>query len=203
MALQIGLLIAYPILTHLAVSLGQPALLLLAIISLATGLLHRGILQRNKIALGLWLGTICIGLLLHLYSNPIYLLYVPPIALPLLLLGVFGSTLLPGKIPLVTDIGEKARGPLSPQMRNYTLRVTQLWALMFAALATSSALLAWLASDQIWSLATSVVNHVITGTLFVGEFIFRKIKFRDHDHPTFIEYIRIVTSSEIYKNKHV
>ena len=199
MFITIILFLCYPLLVHLAVVCEEPILLAAAIVALATGILLVKLKALSLSAWLLWLGICLTAIILNIFDIALYALYMPPIILPLLLCYVFGSTLLPGRTPLVTDIGQKARGPLGDKMNRYTLRVTQLWCLFFLLSALFSCCLAVFASDQFWSLYTNVISYLLTGVLFVGEFIYRQIIFDQHDHPNFIDYVKIVVRSQVNK----
>ena len=195
--MQFVLVLAYPLLAHLAVTLHIPWLQALALIVLALGVLYRALWEKSRFA---WIffsvfSALCITA--SVWNAAIYLLYLPPILIPLLFWSVFFRSLLPGKEPLVTHIGEQARGPLSVDMRIYTRKVTIMWTVMFALIASWSALLPWLASPALWSLFTNVINYVLVGALFALEFLYRKYRFRDHDHPSFYQYLRIVINANV------
>lgn len=190
--IQIGLLLAYPLLAHIGIIYKQPPLLTAAIIFLAMGVFWNGMLARR---LSSWLVVMCVttvALLLNFLSSSVFMLYVPPVVVPLLLGWGFVRSLLPGQVPLVTEIGDRARGPLSESMQRYTRGVTVLWAVCLWAMASWALLIPIFGTLEMWSFFTNVVNQVVVAVVFVGEFIYRKYRFKDHDHPRFWEYLRIV-----------
>lgn len=199
--MQIVLLVAYPILVHLAIVLATPALQVAALSSLTAGLFYRLLVSFRPMAWLAWLSiTGGVGVLAWL-DSAIYFLYFLPVLLPLLLFAVFFRTLLPGQEPLVTAIGENSRGPLSEEIRHYTRRVTQLWAGCLLSMTIWAALLPWMASAELWSLVTGGLNYMLVGLIFVGEFIYRRFRFPDHNHPGFFEYIRIVAQAKVSKGQ--
>lgn len=197
--MQIALLVAYPILVQLSFIFNNPSLQTAAIMSLTCGLLYKPLKKRETKT---WLTTIFIALLsalaLHTEST-IYALYAPPIIVPSLLCIVFGYSLTREQTPIVTAIGEASRGPLSPEMICYTRGVTQLWTIVFMITIANAILLPILTIPTIWSWTVNVVNYIVVGIIFLGEFIYRKHRFKDHNHPNFVEYIRIVTTTDIRK----
>ena len=198
--LRIILVVLYPLLVHLAVLWQQPVLMSLAFLSLSTAFSLQGLQNRNItvwVVYGL-LNTVI--LLLTLVDKAIYFLYLPPILLPLLLFTVFFRSLLPGQEPIVTDIGEKARGPLSAEMRIYTRSVTLLWTVMFMLMILCAVLLPVYGSRELWSLVTNFLNYFICGLIFVAEFYYRQWRFPDHDHPGFFQYIQIVIAAQIQQH---
>lgn len=197
--MQFILIVCYPLLAHFAVITQIPALQIMAIVSLSAGLLYKGLRQRRIFSWSILCFVALCMIVLSYMNMGFFLIYLPSMIIPILLLNVFFRSLLPGKIPLVTDIGEKSRGPLTDQIREYTRNVTIIWVVLFFAMSTWSILLLWLGTPALWSLFTNVINYILVGILFFGEFIFRKWRFPEHDHPNFIQYIRIVVQANIRK----
>lgn len=196
-AAPVVLVMLYPLLVHLSIVLNAPSLQALAISFFLGGILYKPLLRLEPIP---WLILITISVVVSILSwinVSVYLLYVPPVLIPLLLLFVFGRTLIKGREPLVTAIGEAARGPLSIEMRIYTRRVTQFWCAVFIIMALWSLILPWLAHPKTWSWFTNIINYGLVGVLFVGEFMLRKKIFPTHNHPNFIEYLRIIATANI------
>jgi uncharacterized membrane protein len=195
--ITVGLVAAYPVLVHIALVFSVPQLLFIAPLLFLTGIFLHSLRAGNKLA---WLvfSALCGSILLleHL-GMTLYLLFLPPIVIPLLLLVIFGRTLHSGREPLITAIGEAARGPLSPAMRAYTRRLTQLWCMVFLMMIVWSAILPLLQQPELWSWFTNIINYGVVGVLFVGEFMLRKKIFPTHNHPGFFEYLRIIASANI------
>jgi len=194
---RIALIILYPLLAHSAVLFKLPILTGVALISLSAAILLGGLKQRQWLVWLAFIAIAAISLTLASYNKAIYMLYVPPIVISLVFFIVFFNTLLPGKEPLVTDIGEKSRGPLSPEMRRYTKGVTILWAIACGAMFLSSVLLPVFASHETWSLFANLLNYAILAILFFVEFVYRCWRFPDHNHPGFIDYIKIVIDADV------
>lgn len=190
--MQVILIIAYPVVLHLGVIWEQPLLMLLAMSFLSLGLTYRGILRLDLASLSVVALVNAIFFFLFWFGLVGYIVLLPPLIVPVLLFFTFGRTLLPDSIPLVTDIGERARGPLTDRMRLYTRHVTQAWTLIFLLLFLESLALTIWTPLETWSWFTNLFNHLMVGSAFLGEFILRKIRFPDHDHPGFLDYIRIV-----------
>ena len=131
---QFFLIAQYPLLTHYAFIYEQPQAKLLAASGLFLGFLLPGVLRRELVSAIIAPLTLLILYGIYVAGYLTWVSVAPTILIPLGLLIVFGTTLLPGKEPLVTDIGERARGPLSAEMRAYTRVVTQLWTLVFVLL---------------------------------------------------------------------
>ncbi len=198
-AMPVALTLSYPLLVHLAVWLELPVIQVLALLVLTLGLLLPGLRQGSHFTWGLLLLILVLLCAIGYMDIAIYLLYLPPVVIPLLLGSVFLRSLLPGEIPLVTAIAERARGPLSAQMRRYTWGVTLMWTVFFAAMILWSALLPWLATVTLWSLFTNFINYLMVALLFVAEFVYRKWRFQNYDHPGFVDYLKIVVNADIRK----
>lgn len=195
--IAIALIAAYPLLVHVALVFAVPQLLFIAPMLFLAGICWQGLVNRNN---RVWLvfSLLCTGIALLEYLDlTLYLLFLPPVVIPLLLLFIFGRTLISGREPLITAIGEAARGPLSVAMRSYTRRLTQLWCVVFVMMIAWSAILPWLEQPELWSWFTNIINYGVVGVLFVGEFMLRKKLFPNHNHPGFFEYLRIIAHANI------
>ncbi len=195
--LQAVLVIAYPVCCHFAVTLDQPKLQLLAILLLGLGLTFRG-LRAGSGASWFALGVIVLlAALVSVFGVSRWVLYLPPVALPLLLWSTFYRTLGSGQTPLVTAIALAAHGELSAELRAYTRASTALWAVLFGGLAITSAILPFVASEQTWSLFTNFLAWLIIGVLFLAEFIYRQWRFPSVEHVNFREYLRLVIQADV------
>ena len=192
---QILLVVFYITLNHVAAIYNKPQLQALALGLLVAAILWQGLVKTNKIV---WLSFIGIGVVLAGFAFlglSKYIAFLPPIVIPLIIAIVFIHSLTKNNVPLVTDIGEKARGPLSEEMRHYTRGVTTLWAYVLVAMALWSMVLPLTHSMLLWSIVTNFLNYLLIGALFVGEFVYRQYRFPDHNHPKLGDYIKIVTSA--------
>ena len=193
--LQVVLVVLYIGLNHIAAVYGNSNLQALALSLLATAILWQGLKKGNKF---IWLSFVGICLVLGcfaIFKLSIYIAFLPPIIIPLMFAIVFINSLIGNNVPLVTDIGEKSRGPLSEAMRAYTRGVTTLWAVTLVAMALWSLLLPLASSIMLWSIITNFGNYVLIAVLFLGEFVYRQYRFPDHNHPTLSDYLKIVTSA--------
>lgn len=199
MNIRLGLMLLYPLSVHISVLMGQPLLQVIAITVMFTILMFNPLKAGSKAVWAFFLLILAMAVFAAQQDLSIYALYLPPIIIPALLFWFFLSSLLPGRVALVTAIGEQVRGPLSEGMRRYTHYVTVLWVIVFGLMATCSAMLAWLASNEVWSLFTNFLNYLMVGAIFAGEYVVRRMLFRDHNHPSFTQYLRIVTHVDLRK----
>ena len=185
-ALGILLLLAYPVLTHVAV---------------ITGLAYLG-----------WLAWLCVAALVilsfpgpwgmagfallaaaPLVADPGTLLKFPPVIVNLALAVWFGRTLAPGEEPMINWFGRLVRGTeVPPDLTRYTRISTVVWTAFFVSMAVVSAALAVLATPQIWSVFTNGIDYLLVGALFVGEYVFRRVRYRHHQHRPLADVVRTV-----------
>lgn len=119
-------------------------------------------------------------------AGPLTALFaVPHAAIYLILLGLFGRTLAPGREPLVTAIARQIHGKLEPDIERYTRRVTQAWCMFFAAQLIVSALLFARAPLETWSLFVNVLNVPLLALMFAAEYGYRVIRYPDHPRVSF------------------
>ena len=124
-----------------------------------------------------------------LYWGPTYALFLPPIAINLSLLIIFGRTLLPGHEPLISRLSRVLRGSLPDQLGVYTRRLTWLWTGVFAGLLLESVLLTVYAPLEVWSLFTNILNYLLLAVLFLGEYVYRVLRFRKYSHASPLQIV--------------
>jgi uncharacterized membrane protein len=115
---------------------------------------------------------------------------IPHAAVYAILLWQFGRTLRQGNEPLVTRLARHVHGTLPPAMAAYTRRVTIAWCVFFAAQLAVSLLLFGFASLNHWSLFINVLNFPLLASMFIGEYVYRKIRHGDFLRASFLDGIR-------------
>jgi uncharacterized membrane protein len=196
------LILAYPVLVHLAVIFHRVELQWLALCCLVAVPLYIKLKAGNPRA---WLLLFAAATLLYLLARAgggKYVLYLPPVILPALAAWFFGRSLAAGKLPLITRIAIATRSDALPaELADYTRRVTWLWTLLLAALALLSAALALWAPPEVWSLFTNVLNYLILAVVFPLEYLYRRLRFRHLQHAGFIGFIRSVAATDYRRLK--
>jgi uncharacterized membrane protein len=91
------------------------------------------------------------------------------------LLGVFGLTLLPGRVALITVIARKLHGTIPDDMAAYTRGVTWAWCCFFAAQLVGSLALLLFAPLVVWSLFVNILNFPLIVLMFVAESCYRVV----------------------------
>jgi uncharacterized membrane protein len=186
-----ALLIAWPVSIHLAIIGGHTGIALLICLALTIALTDRSLAVRVLLALVI---SAAVLLVIRLKGDHALLpLYLFPVLIHAFLAGIFGRTLLPGKIPMITRYSILLRGRLEPAIIGYTRRVTWLWTVYFLCMALESLLLALFAPLEIWSLFANCLNYVFTALLFTGEYLFRIHHFDHLEHPRFTRLVRAIT----------
>lgn len=193
------LIVAYILFSHAAIHFEQPVLMLYGLASLSAGLLFKGLVQLSVRLWVIFLITLCSLYALFYFHLLDVVGKIPPIVILAVLTSVFWSTLLPGKVPLITGIGEQAKGPLPDALRQYTVMLTKVWAIVLAVQLLICLILSVVAPLWLWSIVTYYINYLVVALLFVCEYFYRCSKFPDHDHPSFIDYVKIVIASNVRK----
>lgn len=180
------LLFAYFVLTHAAVLTGIATLAQAAWLGLA-GLVV-------LVVPGVWgfrAGAVLAGALLLADADT--LLKFPPVVINLALAAWFGKSLAPGEEPVISWFARLVRGvELPADLARYTRNSTLMWTVFLAGMAGVAAALAVLATPQTWSLFANGINYLLVGALFVGEFAYRRLRYRHHRHARFAEVVRTI-----------
>jgi uncharacterized membrane protein len=178
---------ASPIVLHLAIVWSSGPLLALFLALIATGLLismARGHLPYWAVALTALaaLGMVCLALADIGTASRIASAW--PILIYLTIAWVFGSSLLPGRTPIIERIARIVdHGDTMPgELITYTRLLTWTWTIVPLMMALTSVLLARFASQTAWSLFTNVLSYVGLAGLFFGEYPYRRWRYPDTPH---------------------
>jgi uncharacterized membrane protein len=191
-ALGIALFLAYPATAHFARPSTAVALLATLAAYVAASLIVRHPAR--------WLVPMaCSTLFFSGLPDMPWLLYVPPVAINLALCWLFGRTLARGRVPLISRFALMEQGVLSDELAAHARRVTWLWTLLFAGAAAASAALALSGNRDAWSLFTNLVNYLLVAALFLGEFVYRRLRFRNYRHHSPLELLRNVRRTNLFE----
>lgn len=166
--------VSWPVLIYTALTHGYlyPVLLL----SVTVLLVRLVAICRSQNKSGIWstlAGFLVIGGALLLKRESLALLY--PVVVNLTLLVTFGLSLT-GK-PIVqkfAEITRKEEGPLPPQVLGYTHNVTVIWTALFAFNTVVSTLTVYIGDYEIWAVYNGFISYLIVGSLFAGEYLYRR-----------------------------
>jgi uncharacterized membrane protein len=185
-ALGILLLVAYPVLTHVAVTTGLAYLTWAAWLCIAA-LVYLAFR-------GLWgLAGFALLAAAPLIADTEALLKLPPVIIDLALAIWFGRTLASGEEPMISWFARLVRGTeLPPDLARYTRWSTVMWTAFFVSIAVAAATLAVLATPQTWSLFANGIDYLLVGVLFVAEYVFRRLRYPHHEHRPLVDVVRTV-----------
>lgn len=123
---------------------------------------------------GRWMtgAALAFCLLLALANTPALLRWYP-VLISLLMLGLFGLSLVYGP-PLVERLA-RLREPELPEVAvRYTRQVTKVWALFFLCNGLLAAALTLWAPLSWWTLYNGLIAYALMGLLFAGEWLLRQ-----------------------------
>jgi uncharacterized membrane protein len=95
-------------------------------------------------------------------------------SLQCVLLMTFARTLAPHQQPLCSQFAELAHGPLTPELADYTRKVTVAWTLFFAGVILISSYLFFAYTTEIWSTFANLFYLPLVALMFIAEFTVRK-----------------------------
>jgi uncharacterized membrane protein len=183
---------SYPAVAHFA----QPTTAL-ALLAALVGYLLAALWIHSPLR---WLLPPAIGGAVYWLAPPAaWLLYVPPIVINLALAWVFGRTLVRGRVPLISRFALMEQPTLSPEVAAYTRLLTWLWTVLFVAAAGISLALAVSGHHDAWSLFTNLINYLLVGALFLGEFAYRRVRFRNYRHQSPLQLLRNVRRTKLFE----
>jgi uncharacterized membrane protein len=187
--------LAYPPAAHYAITSNMPAAALAVLAALAAYIVTS--LSTEHPAR--WLAPPVAAGVFFVLPNAVWLLYLPPIAINLGLGWLFGRTLARGRVPLIARFAMIEQGTLSPELASYTRILTWLWTLLFAGAAVASLVLALSGNRDAWSLFTNFLNYLLVAMLFLGEFAYRRLRFRSYRHHSPLQLLRNVRRTKLFE----
>ncbi|MDX1431806.1 MAG: hypothetical protein R3286_05090 [Gammaproteobacteria bacterium] len=191
------LLPVYPIVVHLSIVYDVPVLLIGLLLVLFTVLVVLAVRKGGNFLSAVSCLVALIAIVVLWRGRPVDLVYLPPVLVNVVLMFLFGRTLLPGRTPLVTRMATLLRGELDETYAGYTRRVTQAWTIFFVFLAVECVVLAKIAPLEVWSLVTNFVNYVLVFLFFAVEYRIRLVCLRGYPHLGFIEFFRVVAKADL------
>jgi len=190
--LGLCLFAAYPAVAHF----GKPMTALALLAALVAYLLAAAWIHHPV----RWLAPPAVGCAVYWLAPPAeWLLFIPPIAINLALAWLFGRTLLRGRVPLISRFALMEQETLSPEVAGYTRLLTWLWTALFVAAAAISLVLAVSGHHDAWSLFTNLINYLLVGALFLGEFAYRRVRFRNYRHHSPLQLLRNVRRAKLFE----
>ncbi|MGB8433309.1 MAG: hypothetical protein WCE38_03495 [Burkholderiales bacterium] len=200
------LLGASPIVLHLALVRSSRPLMVVFLAMVATGLLVSFARSRRPpwgIALG-GLAACGLGVLALLdVGMTARVASAWPILVLLATAWVFGSSLRPGRMPLIECIARFIdHGDAMPrELIAYTRVLTWAWTIVPLALALVSMVLAQFASREMWSLFTNVLSYPMLAVLFLAEYPYRRWRYprTPHTNPVTVALRLVRHAPEVFR----
>ena len=174
--LGILLLIAYPLSMHFSILAGYDDLL--AWIVLIVAGLHLLLIHNSRIKIVVY-GCVMSVAFLNIISQYDFVIYLPPLLIPTVLLAVFASSLRQNEEAFITKIARRLSvEKLSAKEEIYTRHVTQIWLIFFLAMIIETMFLTFFAEREVWSVFTNIYNYIFIAGLFLIEYLFRMFYFK-------------------------
>ena len=107
-----------------------------------------------------------------------------PVVINVFLCALFGLTLRRGQDPLITRFARLEHDVLPLEVEQYTRRLTLLWTLFFAVMATITVVLWVGAGPTAFSLFVNVVDWVLLAGFLIGEYLYRRRRFPMYEHKS-------------------
>lgn len=156
------------------------------------------LIASGRILVGAIAGTLLVGLCLWFSDSIHFIFYLPPLAAFAFMFFFFFRTLRPGCEALITRVARREHPDLPQDMTRHTRTLTAIWSLCFAALFAVALFLAPLVSIDTWSRWVHGLGYVVPVILFLGEYIYRHLRFRERKHSSIVVLIRniVIVSKE-------
>lgn len=91
-----------------------------------------------------------------------------------LLAAAFGASLLPGRVPLCTQLDIRLHGALTVEETNYTRRATAAWGFFYALLGAAVVVLYFLAPLRVWSIFVNFVAFALIAAMGAADYGLRR-----------------------------
>jgi len=197
----ITLIVLYPIFALLSRYQGAEFLRPLALFCLLSGVFFPA-LARAKVAAWLAYILLCCALAAAVALRlERLLLHLPPLLFLSIAASVFWGSLMPGRRALISVFGESLDGPMSGEVEAYTRSLTIFWAVLLSAQLALSLYLSIFGPEWLWSWVTNVLNYLVLGLVFIGEYLWRRRRFPERKHLPFLEFMKKLSKFDVRKSR--
>ncbi len=204
--ITVAAVVAYPFVLHFCVvkNAGGPfgiGLALLPVVSYVFWLM-RNTKHALRTALILVVGALLLGLAWSAKWIDFSVSYfLEHLLFNSLLMILFGSSLLPGREPLISSLARRVHGSLPVEIAAYTVGVTWAWAIYFATTIVISLLLYFFAPLTVWSFFANVLGIPLAILLFVGEYFYRIRSIPNFPHVSIFKGVQAMADHTDGKSK--
>jgi len=200
--LRIGILAVAVLLFHALAIAGEPAWCLAVMLAGAAAALTYLVIRRRPWSV-VFAAAIAVLVLapvvaLAFIASPVWAkaIFVPPVLINLTVATIFGASLWPGRVPLVTRLAIIHHdGDLPPPLVGYTRILTIVWTAVTGLMAVEAAVLALMVDLPTWSWIVSIVNPAILAALFFGQFWYRSWRYRSYGKVTAAGAVRKIAAA--------
>jgi uncharacterized membrane protein len=159
-------------------------------------------ISEARVAAALAAAVIAVLLVAIVLYAPHLLLFAPPVVINAALALFFGASLRRGREPVIGIFARLEQGAdLPPDLARHARLVTWLWTLLLAAMAGLALALAIWAPLEVWSLFANVVIYALIAALFVGEYLYRRLRFRHYRHASLPALLRNVRGARLFARR--
>jgi uncharacterized membrane protein len=177
--------VAVPVIAHAALGAGYGRWVALAEAVFVTIVVVTWLYRSQRRSLAAVAAIIAAGVMLVMAAASRLPVYLPSVALDVLLGALFGHTLLGSREALISRVARLDHGvDLDPATLQYTRSVTLVWSLFFLGSAVISLLLGLFASAEQWSLFANVLTPPLAIALYFGEWLYRRRRFHEREHAS-------------------
>lgn len=169
--LVLALLLSYPVAIHLLITAGHASAATAVV--LVAGMISLVVAWRGARRRARWVPVFAafalVGLLSLFAKSPLAM-FLPPVAINLVLAAVFARSLAAGNISILERliaIAQPRAVELTPHERGMARRLTGVWVAFFVTMAIVSAMLAAFAPLAVWSLFTNVIYFLLIPALIL------------------------------------
>lgn len=129
-----------------------------------------------------------------------YLLLAPPILANLGGMLIFGATLLPGRVPLITRFSRFDRKQTSgPLVDRHTRLLTTMWAMYFAVIVAVSLALALVERFAAASWVATVVSPAGSAAFFVLEHLYRRLRTDLFEQASILRTLKVIAHPDAWR----
>lgn len=132
---------------------------------------------------------------------PHLLLFAPAILINAALAWIFGTSLRLGRDPVVSGFARLEQAELPADLAAYTRLLTWIWTALFVAMGAIAFALAVFGSLTAWSTFTNLITYVLVAILFVGEYVYRRIRYRHYRHASLLDLMANVRTAGLFARK--